>query len=109
MKAETSAANAAAMIAAALVRLGAEARPVNAEVATVLAGQREANAVPGVRHRVVRIAATAPGAKDLAVGVINVTNAINANAANRLRLCRRLALHCFRTTKASNRSRARFE
>jgi hypothetical protein len=106
MKAETSAANAAAMIAAALVRLGAEARQVNAEVATVLAGQREANAVPGVHHRVVRIAATAPGAKDLAVGVINVTN---ANAAKRLRLCRRLALLCFRTTKASNRSRARFE
>jgi len=97
------------MIIAAL-DVTAEARLVNAEVATVLAGQREANAVPGVHHRVVRIAATAPGAKDLAVDADHATRANNnANAVNRLRRCRRLALRCFQTTKGSNRSRGRFE
>jgi hypothetical protein len=89
----------------------AEVRPVNVAVAAIVHGDPRAviDAVPVLR-KVVRSAATGPVAKGLDADVVHVTNAINnANAVNRLRHCRKSALRCFRMTKGSNRSRARFE
>jgi len=87
----------------------AEVRRANAAVANVPADPRAATDEVPVHHKVVRNAATGPVAKDLDTDVVHVTSETNVNAGNRLHHCRKLALRCFRTTKGSNRSRARFE
>jgi hypothetical protein len=87
----------------------AEVRPANVAVATVPAAPRAAIDAAPVHLKAVKNAATGLVAKGLDAGAVHVTSAINANAANPLRHCRTLALLCFRMTKASNRSRARFE
>jgi hypothetical protein len=82
----------------------AEVHRANAAVATVrVAPNAATGAVPVHRKAVRNAAATGPVAKGLDAGAVHVTSAINnANAANRLYHCRRLALRCFRTTKVSN-------
>jgi hypothetical protein len=83
----------------------------NAAVANVLATPiaSAASVGQGVHHKAARIAATVPVATGSAAGAVHATSATRANTASHLRLCQRLALLCFRTTKALNRSRARFE
>ena len=86
----------------------AEVRPANVAVANVPAGRSAARAGLRALHKAVTNVATVRDAKGLAADAVHVTSVTNANAVNRLRRCRRLALPCFRTTKASNRSHARF-
>jgi hypothetical protein len=109
MKAARIAPNAVAMTAAVRGAI-AEVRPVNVAVAAIAPADPNAvtSAVP-VHRKAVTNAATGPDAKGLDAGVVHATSAINANAVNRLHRCRRLALRCCRTIKASNHSRARFE
>ena len=87
----------------------AEVRPANVAVANVPADRSSASAGLRALHKAVTNVATVRDVKGLAADAVHVTSVTNANAVNRLRRCRRLALLCFRTTKASNRSRARFE
>ena len=87
----------------------AEDRPVNVAVVIVPADPMAATDVVPVHRKAVRNAVIGPVANGLGADAALVTSATsNANAGNRLRLYRTLALRCFRTTKASNRSRARF-
>src|SRR5262249_7255499 len=89
----------------------AEVRPANVAVANAPAEPMANAASAGlpVHRKAAKNAAIVPGAKDLAAEAVHMTSAITASVGSNRRRCRRLALLCFPTIKASNRSRARFE